>query len=183
MHPSEKDQATCELALAESEAARLVALCADQISAAVKEACSEIDILSSAVLGSARHADALLAATRERNSKKASASGEFELVSQALQESVRIASTHLQFADRLEQRLLNVTKNLANLARLMRPTELPINTSEWATCLATTRATFTMEQEREMFDAVFNATAADVPTDRVQAPEPILFDTEVENEG
>jgi len=183
VHPSKNDQATCELAVTDSEAARLVALCADQIGAAVKEAFCEIDGLSGAVLGAAQHADTLLAATRECNPKATAASDQFELASQALQESVKTASTRLQFADRLEQRLMNVAKNLANLAGLMRSTELPISTTDWAACLAATRATFTMEQERQMFDAIFDTSAAAVHTGLVQAPDPVLFDVEVKNES
>jgi len=183
VHPPRNNEATCQLAVTDSEASRLVALCADQIGAAVKEAFCEIDSLSDAVLSVACHADALLAATRERNPKVTAASDPFEFASQALQESVRTASTRLQFADRLQQRLLNVAKNLANLARLMRSTELPISTTEWTRCLAATRVTFTMEQERQMFDAVFNASADGIHTGEVQHPEPVLFDVEVENES
>lgn len=183
MHPPKNDRTTCKLATTDSEAARLVALCADQIGAAVKEASCEIDSLSCAVLDSARQAGALLAAINIGSPKTATTSDEFELVSRALQESARTASTRLQFADRLEQRLLNVSRNLAGLARLMRSIDLPITEVEWVACLAATRATFTIEQERQMFDAAFDTPAAEVHTGAAQSPEPVLFDAEVDYES
>ena len=67
----------------------------------------------------------------------------------------------LQFADRMNQRLSNVASNLAGLADLMQPAEWPATDIKWREFLKRTRATFSMEQERQMFDAVFAASATD----------------------
>lgn len=152
---------------------------------AVEEAFREIDGLSRAVLDSARHADALLTSRNGQDAKAGSAADMGEADSWALQEAVRNASMRLQFADRLEQRLSNVSRNLNGLAKLMQSIDLPITDTQWKTCLETMRSTFTMEQERQMFDVVF-ATAAPIvdPEPNMGASQgPLLFDGEVTNES
>ena len=136
-------------------AARLVQLCAEQIRAAVDEASSEIESLSLAVLDTARHADQL--AGRELAGDKNAGDD-----SQPLKEAALNASSRLQFADRMSQRLSNTASNLAALAQLMQTTERPISDEDWSTFLDDARARFTMEHERRMFDAVFE-TAGPAP--------------------
>jgi len=68
----------------------------------------------------------------------------------------------LQFADRLNQRLSNVVKNLTDLAKLMNSSDLPITQAKWAGYLNEARTTFTMELERKMFDAVFREIAIEI---------------------
>jgi len=174
MHHRKHDGKNCQFGVTDSNAARLVALCADQIVLAITEARDEVDSLSFAVLDSARHAAALSAAL--------TASDEQDRAAQALQNSVRSANTHLQFADRLEQRLSNVSKNLKNLAQLMQSIDLPITDAEWRACLIASRATFTMEQERQMFDAIFDTSASAAHTNTDESPEPVVFDGDTESE-
>lgn len=128
------------------EAACLVALIADQVTAAVDEAFHEIDALSRSFLETAQQANKLLDAVDDLST----GSGK----PHPLQSAVQEASIRLQFADRLHQRLSNVSKNLMGFAELIQTTELPIESTAWATFLEKMRATFTMEQERQMFDEV-----------------------------
>lgn len=185
MHPFDKNETACQCKVTDSAAARLLTLCADQIATAVEEAFREIDGLSRAVLDSARHANALLAARNDQGTKASPAADTGEADSRALQEAVRRASMRLQFADRLEQRLSNVSRNLTGLAKLMQSIDLPITDAQWKECLEAMRSTFTMEQERRMFDAMFDAAApiAGPKLDIGASPGPILFDGEATNES
>ena len=142
-------------------AARLVQLCAEQIRAAVDEASSEIESLSLAVLDTARHADRLAGRVRPSGAGLAGEKGAGD-ESQPLREAALNASSKLQFADRMSQRLANTASNLAALAQLMQTTERPISDEDWSTFLDAARARFTMEHERRMFDAVFE-TAGPAP--------------------
>lgn len=142
-------------------AARLVQLCAEQIRAAVDEASSEIESLSLAVLDTARHADRL--AGRDSPAGREPAGGKDAAdASQPLKEAALNASSRLQFADRMSQRLSNTASNLTALAQLMQTTDRPISDEDWSTFLDAARARFTMEHERRMFDAVFE-TAGPAP--------------------
>ena len=149
----------------DSETARLIKLFADQITAAVDEAIHEIDALSHSFLDTARHASALLGAVSDQNPDLSAARDSLLADPQALQQAVRNITTRLQFADRLNQRLSNVSNSLVGLAELMESTDLPITNIKWTGFLNQTRATFTMEQERQMFDAIFGASATVVDTD------------------
>ena len=142
-------------------AARLVQLCAEQIRAAVDEASSEIESLSLAVLDTARHADRLAGRGRSAGREPAGDKNAGD-DSQPLKEAALNASSRLQFADRMSQRLSNTASNLAALAQLMQTTERPISDEDWSTFLDAARARFTMEHERRMFDAVFE-TAGPAP--------------------
>ena len=143
-------------------AARLVQLCAEQIRAAVAEASSEIESLSLAVLDTARHADQLAGRGRSVGDGLASEKGA-EDESQPLKEAALNASSRLQFADRMSQRLSNTASNLTALAQLMQTTDRPISEDDWSTFLGAARARFTMEHERRMFDAVFETTGSTPP--------------------
>ena len=183
-HVENNDTASARL-VADREAARLVELCADQIKAAVDEASREIAALSRSFLDTARYASALLGAVSDQNSDVGPTENLILADSRALQLAVQKASMRLQFADRLNQRLSNVRKNLVALAELMQSTDLPIVDSSWIGFLKQTRATFTMEQERQMFDAMFAASAAvdgaDPATEASHGP--TLFDGEFGNDG
>ncbi len=144
----------------DSDSVRLLELCADQIKVAIDEAFHEIDALSCSVLDSGRHARALLNGVDD---PKRNVNGADDLVladSHALQKAVNDATTRLQFADRLHQRLSNISKNLVGLAKLTHAKGPRIANHDWAEFLKEARATYTMEQERQMFDAVFEESAA-----------------------
>ena len=169
----DKDATSRDNPAADKETARLVELCADQIAAAVDEASGEIDALSRSVLDTARRVSDLVGAVSEQGTGRSPAEASVLADCQALRQAVQDAGMHLQFADRLSQRLSNVSKNLVGLAELMQSTDQPIAENRWSAFLAEMRATFTMEQERQMFDARFGA---EVTTNT--APGIVLFDKE-----
>ena len=105
---------------------------------------------------------------------------EAEADSQALQKAVRSATMRLQFADRLQQRLTNIAENLTRLAKLMQSIDLPITDAQWSEYLDTTRAKFTMEQERQMFDVMFGTATEPGPA---ASDTSVLFDTEANETG
>lgn len=152
------DGRACDRRDPDGTAARLVQLCADQIRVAVDEASAEIESLSLAVLDTARHADRLVERGLPARSGGADDSGPND-ESQPLREAALNASSRLQFADRMSQRLSNTASNLAALARLMQAADRPIGEEDWSAFLGAARARFTMEHERRMFDAVFETAA------------------------
>jgi hypothetical protein len=156
---------------------RFASLCASQIKAALDEALRDIDALSFAVLDTARHAQALLPVVDELGQDAGRISDAIAANSAALQRAVENSSTRLQFADRLSQRLSNVSTNLVGLADLMQSSNLPITDTQRSDLLERTRATFTMEQERQMFDALFASptAAADAAAQIDASPDPVLF--------
>ncbi len=166
MHQLDKKQVASCAGATDCGTAQLIDLCVDQIKAALDQAFAEIDALSGAVLDTARHANALLDTVKAQNPDinpaNESASGD----GQALQQAVQKACSRLQFADRLNQRLSNVSTNLTGLAELMQCNDLSITGNKWTEFLKQARRTFTMEPERQMFDALFAAAVADVSTER-----------------
>lgn len=165
MRHAEKKSTASLRRVAECETSQLLELCADQIRTAIDEALHEVDGLSVSVLDTARHASALLSAGGEQSPGGNNANDFASADIQALQQSVQDTYMQLQFADRLHQRLSNVAKNLAGLAKLMQQIGLPITDIEWLAFLNEARGNFTMKQERQMFDAVFGAPAAAIGTD------------------
>jgi len=174
MHKPRKDKSDHPSAVTGFVEARLIALCANQIDVAADEAFREVSSLSRAVLDSAQRANEMLAASEGRQRVDGVACVELR----ALQETLQRACTRLQFADRLCQRLSNVSTNLAGLAKLMRSEDLPITDKQWGACLDAMRANFTMEQERQMFDATFKGGATNVNAGAGSCPsdELTLFD-------
>ena len=161
----------------DNDAARLVELCADQIQAALAEALAEIGELSVAVLDTARHAGDLLG---QVNSDAASSeAGALASGSESLRRAAASASSRLQFADRLSQRMSNVSSNLTALATLMKSSDRPMTHERWHGFLLEARGRFTMEQERRMFDAVFGTPASehDVADNDDASDDLIFFDT------
>lgn len=64
--------------------------------------------------------------------------------------------TRLQSVDRLMQRLSNVQLNLDRLAKFVTAeTQIP-RVSQWSEFMEQTRASFTMEQERALFDEMLS---------------------------
>ena len=150
-------------------AALLVDLCAEQIQAALKEASADIEALSLSVLDTARHAELLIEPDRAPDSAP-------------LKKAVQSASSRLQFADRLNQRLSNTAANLAALAEFMHASEQPVSDAGWSAFLDAARARFTMEQERRMFDAIFGTAPStdSVDVDRQAQGEHLLFDADID---
>lgn len=170
MHKPKKDKSDHQTSATGFVEAQLIALCANQIDVAADEAFREVSSLSRAVLDSAQRANEMLTASEERNRTEGVACVDLR----ALQEALQRACTRLQFADRLCQRLSNVSTNLAGLAKLMQSEDLPIADTRWSAFLEAMRANYTMEQERQMFDAILeggtknaNSAAASCPSDEL----------------
>lgn len=66
--------------------------------------------------------------------------------------------TRLQSVDRLMQRLWNVHANLEQFAQFLNKKHNSGEKMTWNDLLDRSRATFTMEQEREMFDAALGSS-------------------------
>lgn len=81
--------------------------------------------------------------------------------------------TRLQSVDRFMQRLTNVQVDLERLVRFMALAEVNEQQARWDEFLEQTRATFTMECERNLFDSLFNGVADPV---RRTSNEIMLFD-------
>ncbi len=165
MHQLDKKPAASCAEVSDCGTARLIDLCVDQIKVALDEALAEIDALSGAVLDTARHANALLDTVKAQNPDLNPANESASGAGQALQQAVQNAYSRLQFADRLNQRLSNVSTNLTGLAELMQANELSIAGNKWTEFLKQARRTFTMEPERQMFDALFAAAVTGVGTE------------------
>ncbi len=159
------------------DAARLVELCADQIQSALAEALAEIGELSVAVLDTARHAGDLLGQVND--SASSPEAGALANGSESLRQAAASASSRLQFADRLSQRMSNVSSNLNALAVLMKSSDGPLTHERWQGFLLEARGRFTMEQERRMFDAVFGTSTSeqDVVENNDASDDLIFFDT------
>lgn len=166
MHQLDKKQVASCAGASDCGTAQLIDLCVEQIKAALDEAFAEIDALNGAVLDTARHANGLLGTVKARNPDLDPAIESASGAGQALQQATQDAYMRLQFADRLNQRLSNVSTNLTGLAELMQCNDLSITGIEWTEFLKQTRRTFTMESERQMFDALFAAAATEVGTER-----------------
>jgi len=76
-----------------------------------------------------------------------------------MSEAMSLALVKLQFADRLGQRLSNVRDNLARLAELMSSPDVSVTEKSWSDFLVDVRASFTMEDERRIFDAIVGNSA------------------------
>ncbi len=81
--------------------------------------------------------------------------------------------TRLQSVDRLMQRLSNVQVNLVQLADFMASESSTEEFADWSALLLRARGTYTMEQERNMFDKAFGSSHSECSSN---ADEPILFD-------
>lgn len=156
--------------MTDGETSRFVELCADQIKAAIDEALCEIDVLSRTFLDTARLASELLCVIGDPIPDASPVNDSVLADSRALQQTLQNAVMRLQFADRLNQRLSNVSRNLTNLAGLMQSTDLPITDTRWTGFLKETRVMFTVEPERQMFDAMFAVSEVIAGTEQATDP-------------
>ena len=168
MHLDEDDRSATRAPPNGLGAVLLVELCADQIRAALDEAGDEIGALSMSLLETARRATEVADQIGGDSSTSDPSAATCGSRSDALRQAAADASSRLQFADRLSQRISNAAANLTALATLMKSSDGPIAADSWSDFLREARGRFTMEQEREMFDAVFgncaSATVAAIST-------------------
>ena len=70
------------------------------------------------------------------------------------------AATAIQFHDRLAQCLTHVCSNLNYLAEFLSSSDKPNSAAEWAQLRERVRSTYSMEEERELFDRLNSAKSA-----------------------
>ncbi len=124
----------------EGDRARFLELCASQLQTAVEDAKQKSELVSRAAITTAGRLAELGAAG---NADAADAA-----------EAMNSLFVHLQFADRLDQQVSNVRKNLLLLAGFVAGDE-----ADWAALLERARGSYTMEDERRAFDRAFGGPA------------------------
>ena len=154
----------------EADTAEFLALCARQLHVAVTDSVASTDRLVASVLGINRTAEQL----RRSVGATTSAAEDTLHALGSLRETALDASMQLQSIDRLHQRLENVSGTLSRLSVLMSATGDEVNGTAWQDFLREARDTYTMESERQMFDAVFGTTA-DAGVDQDESDDPVLF--------
>ena len=123
-----------------SDYARFLELCAAQLATAVEDAKHKADLVSRAAITTAGRLAELGAA------------GSAEAADAA--EQMNGLFVHLQFADRLDQQVSNVRKNLLLLAAHAG------DSGSWDELVEQARQSYTMEDERRAFDAAFGLDTA-----------------------
>ena len=131
----ERSNETTDLESCGELLARFIALSANQIRSAYDDARTDTEALCAAVLTMASELD------RVETEALAAASG--------------TALKHLQFIDRLQQRLANVAANLDRAAQHVRADDAVESSPAWSALIEAARASFTMESERAAFDSIF----------------------------
>lgn len=122
--------------------ARFLELCAGQLEIAVGDAREKADLVSrSAITTAGRLAE--LGAAGSRDAADAA-------------EKMNELFVHLQFADRLDQRIGNVRRILLLLAE-----HADCGGQTWQELLDRVRESYTMEEERRAFDATFAPAGSD----------------------
>lgn len=138
------------------DSVQFIHFCAGQVETAMTEAYQEIDALTQAIVDTATNV-ALLQSTAAVAVDDAAREA-VNSSADAATESVNSLYVRLQFADRLSQRLSNIKLNLGRLASSMFCDQRPVSDATWTQLLEQARATFTMEEEREIFDAEFSGS-------------------------
>ena len=155
--------------------ARLLELSANQIVAAIEEALVEVEGLSKAHLSIIEHVSDLTPHSRPTVPHKAPDSEKPVCVrASKIGEATRKIFAHLQFADRLHQRLRNIEKNLVRLAGLLASGDATLDNDAWKVFLVQTRESFTMEHERQLFDAHFADTGLSDDSDSAAASDTLV---------
>ncbi len=141
-----------------ADTAQLLSFCASQIDGTVQDTLIEIEALTHSVLELARHSVSLADAIQRKLPGDLEASSDETLVShaEAIRREVKKGMIRFQAADRFSQRLSNVTNNLTALAKMLQEFPQQPWAGRWNELLQETRARYTMEEERRMFDATFN---------------------------
>ena len=138
-------------------AVKLASLFADQIRFANEEASRDVDALTKSFLSAVCQVDSTPTTAGNRDKQKSDVADQAPSpdVAQILRSAVMEAIARLQFSDRLSQRLMNVCKNLTACAEFLGRNDASISANELTAFLETIRSSFTMEQERKMFDSAF----------------------------
>ena len=150
--------------------AEFLALCARQLHVAVTDSVVSMDKLVASVLTINRSAESL----DRQIENEDGAMGPTRITLGTLRDTALEASMQLQSADRLHQRLENVSSCLSQLSILMSAISGNVTGDTWRDFLKEARGNYTMESERQMFDAVFGDLVA-IDTDEDESGDPVLF--------
>ena len=141
--------------------AKLSGLCAKQIKSSMEEARGEVSDLSQFLLSA---------------HKLAGGNIEAQGVQEEILEQMRAALAKLQFADRLSQRLLNIANNLDRLESFLSESSSDPQNCDWEGILEEVRHSFSMEEERKLFDEVIGVdTVCEEWEKNKSTPPPELF--------
>ncbi|MGB5352655.1 MAG: hypothetical protein WBN32_03490 [Woeseia sp.] len=143
---------------------RYIELCTRQLAAAMKGAKRESGLLAEDLIAAA---DLISRISPDENDAAANATTSSATgLHRQLRERVNGVVLRMQFADRLDQQIDNVRKNLTLLAEYIEADEAGGNRLAWSEFLQRSRQSFTMEQERFMFDTVLGDPETAAKTDR-----------------
>lgn len=145
-----------------ADAAQLLSLCASQIDGAVQDTLTEVEALTHTVLELARHSVLLADAVQTKLPGYLEAPSDAAVAAhaEAIRREVKEGMIRFQAADRFSQRLGNVTNNLTALAEMLQEFPRQRWAGRWSEFLQETRARYTTEDERRVFDATFDGSAA-----------------------
>ena len=144
-----------------ADAAQLLSFCASQIDGTVRDTLTEVEALTHSVLELARHSVLLADAVQRKLPGDLEAPSDETLAShaEAVRREVKEGMIRFQVADRFSQRLGNVTNNLTALAEMLQEFPRQPWAGRWSEFLQETRARYTTEEERRMFDTTFKDSA------------------------
>lgn len=155
------------------EFSRYIELCARQLAAAMKGARRESALLAEELIAAADLVNRISPADSEGTGGGAENAG--AIARRQLRERVNGIVLRMQFADRLDQQIDNVRKNLLLLAAYAETQRGRESESAWTELLQRSRQSFTMEHERFIFDTVLGDARAAKNADRT-CSYAVLFD-------
>lgn len=147
-----------------NEQGKLVSLAAEQLQTAIVAARTESGLLSNHLM---KVVDIIASANGEQGNDNLAAAAE----------SVNRLMHGLQFIDRFSQQVNNVRINLKALGNFLEKEPQHARGPQWEMLLQQARNTYSMQAERDMFDAVFgNRFAGAVPDTTV------IFDVTIDDD-
>ncbi|MBT4519430.1 MAG: hypothetical protein HOC23_05440 [Halieaceae bacterium] len=153
--------------------ADLVDLCAQQIESALNEALDDVAKLSEHVIWAGQSVtDFQVTANAESDAESIDPLLKEVLTAlPQVTDAINHVVTELQFADRMSQRLMNVTGNLQRLKRILNTEGTELSRDDWAAFMLELRDSFSMDAERRLFNSVIGG-AANIPIDDDVGPVP-----------
>lgn len=134
------------------ETVKMLSLSAVQVDATLLEAEASVNTLTESFASMVEHMQQIYGLLQQLESSE---QRDFA-ISHCLQTSDKIqrAIVAFQFYDRMQQCLQHVTSNMRGLSNLVETPERLYNPAEWLSFQKQIRSRYTMESEKEMFDAI-----------------------------
>lgn len=164
--------------LHKSEFSRYIELCARQLAAAMTGAKRESALLAEELIAAADLVNRISPAEKEGSGDVTESTG--AAAHRQLRERVNGVVLRMQFADRLDQQIDNVRKNLLLLADYVETQQDTESDLAWAELLRRARQSYTMEQERFIFDTVLGDAQSAKNADRT-CSYAVVFDGDEEH--